>query len=223
MIKIIIKTMLAGTSAAVGLLFCSGEGRLVAQENIVRNGSFEGGWQNGPIGWGWTYNVGLYGETTGAADGRYWADAFGTLYQDLTTIPGGNYHLRFALAGNFNISAPTAAKVLWNGTEIGTANWSPFGHNINNIGWVWEDYDVTAQGSSTRLTFENPFVGDGSGRILRLDGVSVVPVPVPEPAGVCLIAIGAAVIALSRRHLLKRPNFFCGECARRIPVSIRNL
>jgi hypothetical protein len=98
------------------------------------------------------------------------------MYQDLATTPGQIYHLRFALAGNFNISVPTIADVLWGGVNIGSVTWNPAGHTINNLGWVWGDFDVTALSSSTRLTFSDPFVGDGS-RILRVDAVSVQAVP----------------------------------------------
>jgi hypothetical protein len=195
-IKIPMKTMLkiihSPSSILIGLLLCSSESGLIAQQNIVQNSSFEGGWQNGPVGWGWTYNIGLFGATPSAANGGFWADVYGTIYQDLQTLPGQQYHLRFALAGNFNISAPQVLNVLWDGVGEGNASWNPAGHNINNLGWVWSDFDLIATDSSTRLTFDNPYVGDGSGRIARIDAISVT--VVPEPSGLLFIGLGTLVL-----------------------------
>ncbi len=159
-----------------------------AQTSIVQNGSFEQGF----TGWGYTYNFGIAAGFPDAADGRNWAEVYGTIFQNLPTTPGQQYDLRFALAGNFNISSPAVTDVLWGSANIGSVSWNPAGHNINNMGWVWTDFIVTASTSTTLLTFENPYVGDGSGRIDRIDAVSVV--AVPEPSSLLLLGLG--VIAL---------------------------
>jgi hypothetical protein len=209
--KIYLNKIITSTFALLGFVLWLSQCRLTAQQNIVQNGSFENGYQNGPVDWGWTYIPGLALGFPDAADGSNWADVYGTLFQTLQTTPGQEYQLQFALSGNFNISAPSFADVLWDGVNIGNASWSPAGHNINNMGWVWVDFDVTAPTSSSLLTFENPFVGDGSGRIPRIDAVSVE--AVPEPAGIWLLCFGLlAFCGLTNR---------CRQRGMAVPVPLR--
>ena len=170
--------------------------------NQVQNGSFENGWQNGPIDWSWTYNVALVLGVPNAADGADYAQVYGTLFQTLQTTPGQEYQLQFALSGNFSISSPTVIDVLWNGINIGAVSWNPAGHNVNNLGWVWSDFDVTATTSTSLLTFANPYVGDGSQRIPNLDAVSVYALSVPDKsATVWLLGSGMLGILIAKRWL----------------------
>lgn len=173
-----------------------GEAVYTLPSNIVQNGSFEEGWDS-PIGWV-TYGVSMELGMSGAPDGRNWASVLGTLYQDLPTEAGQLYHLSFAMAGNFNVSDLTIMNVLWGSTAVGTFTWNPAGHNINNMGWVYGDIDVVALTSTTRLTFENPFVRTPEAqRIIRLDAVKVA--VVPEPAGLGLFLLGALGVLAVRR------------------------
>ena len=165
----------------------------VVQGNIVQNGGFEQGY----AGWGWTYNFGVWYGFPDAAEGRNWGEVDGTIYQDLATIPGQQYQLQFALAGNLNISSSAVVNVLWGGNGIGSVSWNPAGHNINNMGWVWSDFDVTASSFTTRLTFANPYVGDGSGRIDLVDAISVV--AIPEPSSLLLFGVGWLALLKRKR------------------------
>src|SRR6267142_1331131 len=65
-------------------------------QNIVVNGSFE---SYGPPLNGWntteSYNVG----NSSPADGQLFVMLSGNLYQDLPTVPGQVYQLRYAVAG----------------------------------------------------------------------------------------------------------------------------
>src|SRR6516164_1493223 len=63
------------------------------QSNLVKNGGFE----NGLIGWGWTYNVALFSFSDPEGGDNY-VGVYGTLYQDLNTTPGQQYDVRFAMA-----------------------------------------------------------------------------------------------------------------------------
>ena len=164
----------------------------VGQGNIVENGGFE----QGDAGWGWTYNYGVWFGFPDAAEGGNFGEVDGTIYQDLAMTPGQQYQLQFALAGNSNISSSEVVNVLWGGNGIGNASWNPAGHNINSMGWVWSDFDVTASSFTTRLTFANPYVGDGSGRIDLVDAISVV--AIPEPSRLLLLGLGW--LALSKRQ-----------------------
>lgn len=165
----------------------------IGQENIVNNGGFE----QGHRGWDYTYNWAVWSGFPNAPDGRNWGEVYGTLFQDLTTTPGQQYHLRFALAGNRNVPDLATIGVFWGGNNIGAVSWNPSGHtDIGSLGWVWSEFDVTATTTTTRLTFANPYVGDGSGRIGFLDAISVV--AVPEPSGLLPLALGSLV--LLKRH-----------------------
>jgi hypothetical protein len=172
------KTFLAILTASVISIASIQSSKAIPYVNLVNNGSFENaftGW--GSTGWGWTYNFGLDFGFPGAADGGNFAEAYGDLFQTIATVPGTQYDFRFALSGNFNISQPQTINILWGGTTIGSVSWSPAGHNVNNLGWVWGDFHVYATSSSTVITLSNPYVGDGSGRIAKIDAVSVAAIP----------------------------------------------
>ena len=161
--------------------------------NIVSNGGFE----QGGTGWGWTYNFGVSSGFPSAAEGRNWGEVYGTIYQDLSTLPEQLYHLHFALAGNFNITNLAVVNVLWDGASLGSVSWNPAGHNINNLGWLAVDIDAIAGDSSTRLTFSDPYIGDGSGRIDRIDAISVM--AVPEPSSLALVGLIGLAVFKNRR------------------------
>jgi hypothetical protein len=161
-----------------------------SQINIVNNGGFEGGWNNGPVGWQWTYNVGLDEGFSSAAQGGSFAQVYGTLYQDLPTAPGHQYHIEFAMAGNYAVPQQAELDVQWGNTTVGSVTWDPAGHNVNNLGWVWGEFDVVATTTFTWLTFSNPNVGTEN--IPDLDAVSVV--AVPEPSSLSLLCLGIAAI-----------------------------
>jgi hypothetical protein len=170
------------------------------QVNLVSNGGFEGGYNNGPRGWGWTYNVTLWSGFPGAAEGGCYAGVDGTLYQDLHTTPGQAYELRFAMAGNFNQGQVAELDIQWGSLTLGSLTWNPAGHSINNLGWVWGDFEVTATASTTRLTFENPNVGTQN--IPLLDAVQVI--AVPEPSSLGLVSLGILGGLMSRPFIRRR-------------------
>ena len=82
-------------------------------QNLVRNGSFEDGWNNGPVGWGWTTNIGLSLGVPGAADGSNCAVLYGDLFQDLPTAVGQTYHVRFAVSGNSAFPGVSVIGLTW--------------------------------------------------------------------------------------------------------------
>ena len=146
--------------------------------NLVNNGSFEnftGDWNS--VGWEWTDNLVLDIGMQDAADGRNFADIYGTIFQTISTVPGTEYEFRFALSGDFNISQSQTLNALWGNTTIGSLTWSPGGHDIYNMGWVWGDFHVFATTPTTVITFQNPFADDGSYRIASIDAISVSAVP----------------------------------------------
>ena len=97
----------------------------------------------------------------------------GTIYQDLSTVPGVAYRVRFALAGNPE-GGDTIKSVQV--TFAGTTQVFTFditGHNDGDMGWIKHGLTVVASGTVSRLQFES--LNDGSYGP-ALDAVSVKPV-----------------------------------------------
>jgi hypothetical protein len=104
---------------AVLLIFASPMAR--SQSNIVENGSFETvlfmPFQIPP--WTWTSTTGaLMTGWIGAGDGVNYMLLGGTVYQDLVTVSGQQYRLRFAMAGNWNAEDLIWTDVFWGDTRI---------------------------------------------------------------------------------------------------------
>ena len=193
--KTAIMVLIAVTAATLELLGQQPHFTLPSGSIVV-----DGGFEQGGLDWGWTYNIGIAWNFPDAAEGHNYCIAYGTIFQDLPTTAGQEYHLQFALAGNFNTGSPAVVNVLWGDNNIGSASWNPGGHSVNDLGWVWSDFYVTASSSTTLLTFSDPFVGDGSQRVDLLDAISVV--PVPEPSLLPLIGFGVlAMFTWGRRTL----------------------
>jgi choice-of-anchor C domain-containing protein len=103
----------------------------------------------------------------------------GAIYQDLPTIPGQTYRLRFALAGNFfNRPAVKQLEVGWGSDLVDTVSFNTTGRSVTDMGWTYHDYTVTATASVTRLRFKS-LTGGAYGPMV--DDVSVVPVTVADP------------------------------------------
>ena len=158
---------------------------LNAQSSIVHNGGFENGTE------GWTLgNLGMWVNFPDPAEGSIYAEVRTFTYQDLATVPGQTYHLQFAMAGNFNWPAPITMQISWGNDLVATPTWNPAGHTINNLGWIYSDFELLATAPVTRLEFLNP------GQINQspmLDTVSVI--PVPEPSPFALLVLGNLPIA----------------------------
>ncbi len=138
---------------------------------------------------GWTVESGtveIVGTYWPAAQGSQSLDLngifeyIGTIYQDVPTVPGERYKIRFAYAGNPE-GGPVikTTKVFWDGAELATVSFDTTGRSRSNMGWVYYDYEVTATSGTGRLRFQSmtsSFCGPA------LDDVSVTPVnPLPPP------------------------------------------
>ncbi|KYF78401.1 sugar-binding protein [Sorangium cellulosum] len=93
------------------------------------------------------------------------------IYQDLTTIPGATYELRFAFAASTPWGGPSehALGVVWDGQPVASLTTS-------SQNWVYYTYTVVASGATTRLQFNDMGVSNGTGTFL--DHVTVVLVEV---------------------------------------------
>jgi choice-of-anchor C domain-containing protein len=159
---------------------------------VVNNGSFEipgGVYPYQVFGYGfnlpgWTIESGtveIVGTYWQAAEGNQSLDLngifeeIGTIYQDIATVPGQRYKVRFAYAGNPECGPVVkTTKVFWCGEELATVSFDTTGHGFENMGWTYYEYEVTASGTTSRLRFQSTtssFCGS------TLDNVSVTAIP----------------------------------------------
>jgi uncharacterized delta-60 repeat protein len=101
----------------------------------------------------------------------------GLIYQDLPTVPGASYKLRFAFAGNFLGEPRTKTLVvLWRGLAVADVYFDSEGRSGTNMGWMYREFILTATNSTTRLAFSAPLPNaNGYGPVI--DDVSVEPAP----------------------------------------------
>lgn len=82
----------------------------------------------------------------------------GSIYQDVTTIPGQTYYLSFAMAGNV-VGGPLIVKMdfMWRDNVVDTLTFDVGLHDGYNMGWTYYQYQVTApvDTGTTRLNFQS--------------------------------------------------------------------
>jgi hypothetical protein len=177
------------------LLLCSGLSASAQGTvgNIVGNGDFEdlanftfAPWRGGG---GFVVYAG-HGDPYTAPSGTNFAIAgntFNPLSQDLVTVPGTKYDLRFAYGGNDAQQQDRGPlKVLWGGTVVKT-----FPELLLNTP-SWQYYDVLVQAitTDTRLTFSCTGYA-------WVDNVSAVAVPEPLPCRIFAFAV--LILGITRR------------------------
>jgi hypothetical protein len=163
--------------------------------NIVVNGDFENyvdyfGYDNFPPWRNWTQAV-VY-EASRAASGRNFMTGKGSvpgpLYQDLSTVPGTAYTLRFAFGGNETGQRNDGPMIVrWGNEEV--ARIPVMLLPSRDPVWRYFEYPVSATTATTRLSFDSasdPWIDDVSVRT------------VPEPTALSLISLGLACSAWSR-------------------------
>ena len=162
--------------------FCSCLSHCDAQGNLVQNGDF-GDWPTGlgPADWTWTVGVGAF---------QYGGEIYGTVSQQLTTVPGQTYQLQFSMAGNPNYSAQETLNIYWENSLVGSNTWYPNGHGYSNLGYIEVSYAVVATMPISLLTFENANSG-APGAIPFLEHVSV---EIPEPSTLVLASLGTCIL-----------------------------
>ncbi|AGP34147.1 DNRLRE domain-containing protein [Sorangium cellulosum] len=88
------------------------------------------------------------------------------IYQDLTTVPGATYQLRFAFAARPGTTASqNVLGVVWGGQQVATLTTA-------SSAWVYYTYTLVASGATTRLQFNDLGISNGQGTLL--DRVTVV-------------------------------------------------
>jgi cysteine-rich repeat protein len=98
------------------------------------------------------------------------------IYQDITTIPGQNYNIKFYFSPRPDTDASdNNLELSWNGEvkdTIGAAG-------VSNTNWSEHTYTFQATGNTTRLQFADLGIPNSLGTFL--DGVSVKCITTPEP------------------------------------------
>jgi hypothetical protein len=165
---------------------------------------------------GWTVGQGRVAHGTDANDpahsikayeGHQWLQLAGlggtngSIYQDLTTVPGTTYVLSFAATGNPGAGQIMQMEVGWGGSTISSLSFDPTGFTFANPGWKVFTFDVTANTATTHLEFTNVTSGANAGGPV-IDAVSVTAASVPEPSSLVMSSILLALVGGTA--LLKR-------------------
>jgi choice-of-anchor C domain-containing protein len=198
---------------AAALIVLSLPDSLAWASNIVVDGDFETPFagrdfvmfQPGETFGGWTVAmtwVDLVGTSVQAAHGVQSVDlsggSAGQIYQDLATVPGQTYELRFAMAGSGVVEQQEPKiklmQVAWGASLVDTPQFDITGHTITSMGWTYHTYDLTAVSSVTRLQFTS-LINTQWGPMI--DDVRVT--PVPEPAFAVMLGLGVGGLLLRMR------------------------
>jgi len=137
------------TNRFAGCLFCFGllavlvipSERVLGQSNIVVNNSFE---QHANAYWGFTGSLGVE-VNKGAAQGTNYLTVYGSLYQDLVTVPGRDYILQFAVK-------TAVPQVYWGDQFFESFTNVP----LTSGPWHYVYCYVKASNAVTRLTLVSP-------------------------------------------------------------------
>jgi len=199
---------------------------------LCRNNGVDTTWFQGQNMGGWIIgasNVDLFNETfTTAADGNQWVElngdygANGSIYQDISTIIGQKYLLRFSMTGevvnggSYGPNGDKTASVLWGsdlvdnitlpvivcGTQY-ACGVGPFYTNPDTrpdtIVWQFFQYEVTAISATTRLQFADNMPW-ATAHGMGVDNVSLTEISsVPEPGTLWLMGLGLSGLAAIRR------------------------
>ena len=146
------------------------DGTARASGTAVPNGGFEepaigGGWSWFPagttigpwvVGSGSVDVVSMWQDAEGAQSIDLSGSGAGAIYQDLPTEPGRTYTLRFALAGNPEVRGEDRIKrvsVDFGDAAVDTLSFDTTGRTLEDMGWGYHSYSVTATSATTRLRF----------------------------------------------------------------------
>jgi hypothetical protein len=152
-----------------------------------------------------------------AADGSQFVDLQGDygynggVYQDISTVAGDRYLLKFAMSAMstcygslYGPNGDKTASVNWGGT-ISDITVSPSSAGCTSatypISWTYFEMNVTATGNTTRLMFSDN-MNWNTAYGMALDDVSLERVSdVPLPGTLGLLGIGLAGLGLVRRKV----------------------
>jgi len=199
---------------SIGLLMPLGG--TIARGELILNGDMELNTGNGSDIDNWTKIPESYGAWDGIAHGGDYVLHAGASYgaggefQDIVTVVGQAYELNFWAVGFISGAAIQQGKV-----QVGTPGSDPTDLTLENNAeyvdtiievplhaspddWTSFSYIFTPTDTTTRVTFENVYLGDGQSAI-NIDNVSVTRVPEPGTA-MLLLAAGVLGLLLTMRR-----------------------
>ncbi len=216
--------------ARMALLAAAGLGAGSASANLITNGSFEipgivATRTDGlvPASYryerlaanaftGWIHNAGapVLDTVAGkwvAQDGTQYTEVesgfAGELAQVVPTVAGQQYLLTFYMAADpaAGTSNDDALRVVWDESIVDTVDLNDL--TPEDLSWNLRSYLVTATSSSTVVRFQDaivgaPFIG------AYLDNVSLVAVKIPEPGTLQSFMLGALLLSIARRQVVRR-------------------
>ena len=125
----------------------------------LNNASFEAGYT------GWTIASVDIGALWFTTDGTKSVDLNGFhpgyVSQSFSTIPGVQYTVQFDLAGNPGYPQGVKTLVVSAAGTQGNYSFDTHGKSVTNMGWTTQTFSFTATNTTTTLTFQSTYVGNG--------------------------------------------------------------
>jgi hypothetical protein len=164
--------------------------------NLLQEPSWEGTSILGAQYWHWSGSLGGYVNEPGGADGTTWPvlSTGTTIWQDIPTIPGRRYQIKFAyLVGGMGSGCcgDALVQVSWDTNVLGTAGIPATDPSY----WHWASFAAAASNSTTRVSFQN------LARNLEMDAFSVVDLSAPpgiinQPSSISTVSGGTAIFSV---------------------------
>ena len=180
---------------------------LQAQVNLLQNGSFDDGYNGWTLYYGGLVTINDSTSVQQYADGSTGAVGLGwtsTFYQIIPTVVGQQYDFYFYMADWGPNGVPNNVVSLnpsFGDISLGTASFDGMGHTYLNMGWEKFDYTITADSSTTQVTFYNPGVFPSDSRWPVIDDVWVISVPEPSVSGLIIFGVAISASLLRKQYV----------------------
>src|ERR1035438_1663911 len=154
--------------------------------NLLQEPSWEGTEISEAHYWHWSGGLSGYVNQSGGVDGTTWPILSGgkTIWQDIPTIPGHSYAVKFACQGSGG-----AVAVWWDTNQLGV--FTPAGGSC----WQWRSFTATANNATSRVSFQGLNGGEAADAFSVVDA-SAPPVIVTQPTPASSVAGGTATFSV---------------------------
>ena len=155
--------------------------------NLLQEPSWEGTEIFKAHYWHWSGGLSGYVNQSGGVDGVTWPilSAGTTIWQDIPTIPGHSYAVKFACLPFGDVA------VSWDTNLLGVFDFSPASSSC----WHWGNFTATASNATSRVSFQSQGYGTGADAFSVVD-VSAPPVIVTQPISASSVGGGTATFSV---------------------------